>query len=42
MAGNIPGLAGFCQSVEKTGFFPRKKTGVAKIVYAGKNSFFAT
>jgi len=31
-------LAGFCQSVEKTGFF-RGKTGVAKIVFAGKNSF---
>jgi len=31
-------LAGFCQAVEKT-FFSMVKTGLAKIVFAGKNSF---
>jgi len=31
-------LAGFCQLVEKT-FFSVEKTGVAKIVLPGKNSF---
>jgi len=31
----MAGLAGFCRSVEKPFF----RTGVAKIVFAGKNSF---
>jgi len=31
-------LAGFCQKAEITGFF-HGKTGVAKIVFAGKNTF---
>jgi len=29
----LSGLAGFCQLVEKNVCFPRKKTGVAKIVF---------
>jgi len=40
------GLAGFCRNVEKTGFFHVEKpvfsavkTGLAKIVFAGKNRF---
>jgi len=32
-----PGLAGFCQLVEM--FFSMEKTGVAKIVFAGKSRF---
>jgi len=32
------GLAGFCQKVEKTGIF-HGKTGLAKIVFAGKSRF---
>jgi len=31
-------LAGFCRKVEKT-VFSAVKTGLAKIVFAGKNSF---
>ena len=33
-----PGLASFCQLVEKP-VFSAVKTGLAKIVFAGKNSF---
>jgi len=32
------GLAGFCQKVEKT-FFSMVKTGLSKILFAGKNRF---
>jgi len=34
-----PVLAGFCQLVKKETFFSMEKTVVAKIVFAGKNSF---
>jgi len=34
----MPGLAGFCRKVEKP-VFSAVKTGLAKIVFAGKNRF---
>jgi len=34
------GLAGFCQKVEKT-VFSMVKTGLAKILFAGKNRFMS-
>jgi len=35
---SVAGLAGFCRKVEKT-VFSAVKTGLAKIVFAGKNRF---
>jgi len=34
----MPGLAGFCQKVEKTSFF-HGKNQTGKILFAGKNRF---